>query len=190
MVMRGLSKFTSVEMFSNLLEFFGHLSETFDGFVQRARDVQGLLHSPDTTFVLVSACDATSGEQAAYLRDQLTAQKLPVGALVLNRVAPFPSKLSDAGSELDAGFAELLQHIGGELASGDVGKTARQLAMAARQLSNLARADARHIAQVRAGLPRDAALVAIPRANDEPDTLARLFQLAELLQVGGMAQPN
>ena len=73
LVMRGLSRFTGADMFTHLLDFFADLAETFDGFVQRARDVQALLRSDAATFVLVAACDEASTQQAEFLRERLDA---------------------------------------------------------------------------------------------------------------------
>ena len=182
-VLRGLSRFTSVDMFSDLLEFFGHLSETFEGFVDGARRTQALLRSPDTAFVLVSACDATSTDEARYLRDRLADMEMDAGAWIVNRVAPWPMTTADAGPELDAALEALLLEAGPDAMGGDARHgpvLAKRLALAARQLGTLARADAAVVARVTT-LAQGACVLAMPRTPDEPDSLAGLFGLTDAL---------
>lgn len=185
-VMRGLSKFTSVEMFSNLLEFFSYLSETFDGFVARAREVQALLASPQTSFVLVAACDTPSTEQALFMGEHLLSQHMEVGAFVVNRVSPFAVAPADAGSELEAQIAAWMpQQSGGVF--GDAAerqRAARAMAQVARQLATMGRNDAAHLQRVRGRLGPDVTVLPVPRREDEPDSLAALCALAEVLRKG------
>lgn len=185
-VMRGLSRFTSVEMFSELLQFFAHLSDTFEGFVEGARRTQAMLRGADTAFVLVSACDATSTEEARYLRKKLQETEMSAGTWIVNRVAPFPTSPAHAGPELEAQLEALLLELGPEAIGGDARqapRTAKLLADAARQLATLAEADARVLATVRS-LARDLHVLPVPRAPDEPDSLAGLFRMTEALLDG------
>lgn len=184
MVMRGLSKFTGAEMFGHLLEFFGDLSETFDGFVQRARDAQGLLRGPDTAFVLVAACDAVSTDQALYLEEKLTEQQMQVGAFVVNRVTPFAPGPAHAGPELEQGLEDLLRQAGWHDPPGDPRdpqRTAAGMGQIARQLGLLAQADRDHLQAVRDRLADRIPVVPVPRAEEEPDTLAGLYHLGRIL---------
>ena len=190
-VMRGLSKFTSVEMFSNLLEFFSHLSETFDGFVARAREVQALLASAQTSFVLVAACDTPSTEQALFLGEHLQQHQMEVGAFVVNRVAPFAMAPASAGPEFEDEVAAWLQKKGGG-AFGDAReqqRTARAMAQVARQLAAMSRNDAEHLSRVRARVGAGVTLVPVARREDEPDSLAALCGLADTLRQGGFPPP-
>ncbi len=185
-VMRGLSRFTSVEMFSELLQFFSHLSDTFEGFVEGARRTQALLRGPETAFVLVSACDATSTEEARYLRQELQKQEMFAGTWIVNRVAPFPTAPALAGPELETQLEALLVALGPEAIGGDerqAPRTAKLLAEAARRLGTLALADARVVATVHS-LARDLQVLPVPRAPDEPDSLAGLFRMTEALLDG------
>ncbi len=185
-VMRGLSRFTSVEMFSELLQFFSHLSDTFEGFVEGARRTQALLRGPETAFVLVSACDATSTEEARYLRQKLKEQDMFAASWVVNRVAPFPTAPAHAGPELELQLEALLLKLGPDAIGGDARqapRTAKVLGEAARRLATLALADARVVETVR-GLARDLQVLPVPRAPDEPDSLAGLFRMTEALLDG------
>ncbi len=184
MVMRGLSKFTGAEMFGNLLEFFTALSETFDGFVQRARDAQKLLRGPDTAFVLVAACDAVSTEQALYLGERLSQQNMMVGAFVVNRVTPFAPEPAVAGPELEAGLEAALRHVGMCGVPGDSRdplKIAKTMGQIARQLGRLAQADRDHVRAVQERLRGGVPVVPVLRSEEEPDTLAGLYRLGAAL---------
>lgn len=184
MVMKGLSRFTSVEMFGNLLEFFGHLAETFDGFVDRAREVQALLQGPDSAFVLVSACDEVSTEQARFLLDHLRAQQMFPAAWLVNRVLDLDPALDTAGPELEAQLFEGLRTVGPDAMGGDERDgqaTARHLAALVRRLGRLAAHDAALLAAVQRRAGADLQVVPLPRRQDEPDTLRELEALANLL---------
>lgn len=188
MVMKGLSRFTSVEMFGNLLEFFGHLAETFDGFVARAREVQTLLQGPESAFVLVSACDQVSTEQARYLLDHLRAQQMQPAAWLVNRVLALDPALDAAGPELEAQLFDALRSVGPDAMGGDERDgqaTARHMAALVRRLGRLAAHDAALLAAVQRRAGSELPVVALPRRNDEPDTLRELAALAELLLEGG-----
>ncbi len=184
MVMKGLSRFTSVEMFGNLLEFFGHLAETFDGFVERAREVQALLQGPNSAFVLVSACDEVSTEQARFLLDHLRAQQMYPAAWLVNRVLDLDPALDAAGPELETQLFEGLRTVGPDAMGGDERDgqaTARHLAALVRRLGRLAAHDAALLAAVQRRAGADLQVVPLPRRPDEPDTLRELEALANLL---------
>ena len=76
-------------------EFLGDISEFFvlfqtmhNGFVERAESVKRLLSDRRTTFVVVSTLEGVPLREAEFFADQLTARKLHLGAIVLNKVLP------------------------------------------------------------------------------------------------------
>ena len=180
-VMRGLSRFTGGDMFAHLLEFFGYLSETFDGFVARARQVQTLLRSPQTAFVLVSACDRASTEQALYLGERLGQLKMQVQAMIVNRVAPFAQAPATAGSRLETALAAALDQFSrdGAGTGRDFAKESMVLSMVARSLAGLACADQQQLEAIIARTGQAWPILAVPRTEQEPDNLAALAALAE-----------
>ncbi len=184
MVMKGLSRFTSAEMFGNLLEFFGHLAETFDGFVERARDVQALLKGPDAAFVLVSACDEVSTEQARFLLEHLRAQEMKSSAWLVNRVLGCDPALASASDDLETKLLASLRAVGPDAMGGDERDgltTAKHLASLSRRLGKWAAHDAALLEAVRHRAGSDLQVVALPRRHDEPDSLRELNALADLL---------
>ena len=179
-VMRGLQRFTSIEMFANLLEFFGHLAETFDGFVQRAQQVQALLAGPDAAFVVVSACDAVSTEQAESLAAQLRAQHMQPSAWVVNRVIGCAPELADADAGLAQRLAKVLAASGGTQPE-DAEAAAAVMARVAQRLGTMARADAACVAAIEQRHGAELAVVALARRPNEPDNLGELHAVGQLL---------
>jgi anion-transporting ArsA/GET3 family ATPase len=58
----------------------------YDGFKQRARLVYGQLRHPSTAFVVVATPDEAALREAAFFAHRLAADRMPLGALVVNRI--------------------------------------------------------------------------------------------------------
>jgi anion-transporting ArsA/GET3 family ATPase len=185
LVMKGLSRFTSMDMFANLLEFFSSLAETFDGFVARAQQVQTLLHSDEAAFIVVSACDGASIGQAKMLLDHLRADGLHPEAWLVNRaLAGIDLRLTEPPATLVADVAAALEAAGPDASGGDsldAAATARRLVKNAQQLALLAEADQQRVDEVRALVASSLHVQAVPRQDDEPDSLTSLAGLATVL---------
>jgi anion-transporting ArsA/GET3 family ATPase len=80
------------DVLEDTAEFFGNLEGMYEGFKQRARDVAALLRSDETAFVIVTSPSEDSVREATFFAARLNEEKLPFGALVVNRVHP---KLGD-----------------------------------------------------------------------------------------------
>lgn len=185
LLMRGLGRFTGVEMFHGLLAFFATLSATFDGFVDRARNVIALMHSTQTAFVVVSACDEASIHEGLFLHKRLRDEQMQLGAWVLNRVRPYSARPFEAGDGLDAVLASALAHT----AAADeeralVEPTARHLAAVSRELARMAAQDQDLLRRLEKRLLDDPPVVAVPRTRDEPATIEELCRLADILMDG------
>ena len=76
------------EFMSDISEFFILFQTMYDGFVERSEAVGRLLSDRRTTFVVVSTLEATPLREAEFFAEQLTARKLHLGAIVLNKVLP------------------------------------------------------------------------------------------------------
>ena len=179
LLMRGIDRFTGAEMFHGLLDFFATLSATFDGFVERARNVLTLMNSERTAFVIVSACDETSIHEGLFLHKRLREEQMPVGAWVLNRVRPYSTLPLDAGDQLTAELtAALAKTAAGRHANGTVESTAAQLASASVDLAHLSLEDHRLQQRLERALEGELPVIAVPRSRDEPATLHELCRLA------------
>jgi anion-transporting ArsA/GET3 family ATPase len=69
-------------------EFFLNFQSMYDGFVQRARAVERLLHDRRTTFAVVTTLEAAPLHEAERFCAELMARDFHLGALVLNKALP------------------------------------------------------------------------------------------------------
>ncbi|HNJ97954.1 MAG TPA: ArsA-related P-loop ATPase [Ilumatobacteraceae bacterium] len=85
----------------DIAEFFVLFQTMESGFVARAREVERLLTDDGTTFVVVSTAETAPLREARFMVDELQRRRMPLGAVVLNRV--LPGELRQAGSTKSAG---------------------------------------------------------------------------------------
>lgn len=76
------------QFLADIAEFFILFQTMYAGFVTRARAVERLLADSRTTFVVVSTLEAAPVREAEWFIDVLSAKKLHLGALILNKVLP------------------------------------------------------------------------------------------------------
>ena len=86
--LRIVKRIVGAEVLEDTAEFFANLEGMYDGFKQRARDVNNLLRSNATTFVVVTSPVQDSVTEATFFASRLNEAGLPFGALVVNRVHP------------------------------------------------------------------------------------------------------
>jgi len=87
-------------------EFFAAFEGMYEGFRSRAQHVYDLLKDPGTQFVVVATPDAPALREAAYLAGRLASDRMPLGALVVNRVhraGPVPEVPPEVVAKLAAG---------------------------------------------------------------------------------------
>jgi anion-transporting ArsA/GET3 family ATPase len=106
---RLVRRLTGSELLAEVGEFFAAFEGMYDGFKERARRVYDLLKHPDTAFVVVATPDQAALREAAYFAGRLASERMPLGALVVNRIhraAPIPKvsaaalhRLGDAGAD-------------------------------------------------------------------------------------------
>src|SRR5271168_3316136 len=95
------------QFLADISEFFILFQSMYTGFVERAEAVTRLLSDRRTTFMVVSTLEATPMREAEFFSSQLTARKLSLGAIVLNKV--LPDYLRDSAT------ARLAQHMADEV---------------------------------------------------------------------------
>ena len=72
----------------DIADFFLLFQTMYEGFVERAEEVQRTLQSRRTSFVVVSTLESGSVAECSYFLDELVNRELHLGAVVLNRVLP------------------------------------------------------------------------------------------------------
>jgi anion-transporting ArsA/GET3 family ATPase len=148
----------------------------YQGFVERAEAVTRLLSDRRTTFMVVSTLEATPVREAEFFSAELTARKLHLGAIVLNKV--LPEYLRDAKTDK---LAQSMEKGATELAEGltdDPTVAARVIVEVAESFLNfgvVARREAEMMAELR-GAPD--VLVTVPFFD------ADIYDLGGLLQLG------
>jgi anion-transporting ArsA/GET3 family ATPase len=96
----------------DIAQFFLLFQTMYDGFVERSRAVEHLLHDRRTSFMVVSTLEAAPLHEAEFLIATLRSMEFQLGALVLNKV--LPSYLLDGSA---TAVAQRMQREPGELAA-------------------------------------------------------------------------
>jgi anion-transporting ArsA/GET3 family ATPase len=76
------------QFLEDIAEFFILFQTMYDGFVERAKAVERLLHDWRTTFVVVSTLESAPIHEAEFFIGVLARKRFDLGALVLNKMLP------------------------------------------------------------------------------------------------------
>jgi anion-transporting ArsA/GET3 family ATPase len=175
------------EFMSDISEFFILFQTMYDGFVERSKAVGRLLSDRRTTFVVVSTLEATPLREAEFFAEQLTARKLHLGAIVLNKVLPDYLQ-GRAGAKVAEAMKDRAEDLAGELAPvlgagdpalGDPAQIARVLAEVADSYLNFQVVALREMEE-RAGLAvTPDVLATVPFFDTDIYDLSGLLRLGE-----------
>jgi anion-transporting ArsA/GET3 family ATPase len=131
----ALRRITGIDLVSDLSAFFALLGDMTENFSVRAREVDALLHAPETAFLLITSAQGEPIDEAIWLRRTLVGSGLPFAGVVVNR---FHHELSSEGGA-DGLASRLSAALGTDLA-GRVAETfADYGVLAARDATNLER---------------------------------------------------
>jgi anion-transporting ArsA/GET3 family ATPase len=118
------ARVTGVDMLGELSRFFRSLTGVIDGFGERTRQVQTLLHAPHTSFLIVTSPEAEPAREAQFLLQRLAQEGMPVGELIVNRVHTLGLRghsVADVAEMLTPGLGErLASRVAVNLADFDV----------------------------------------------------------------------
>jgi len=84
-VARELERFTGPSMLLSIAEFFAAAAGATGGMAARMRKVEALLRSPAVRFALVTTAEPERLHQARRLVGEMEAERLHLGAIVINR---------------------------------------------------------------------------------------------------------
>jgi anion-transporting ArsA/GET3 family ATPase len=84
-LLSALRRVTGVELISDLSTFFGLLGDMTDDFSARAKQVERMLRSPTTAFLLVTSAQRAPIEEAIWMRRMLEENGLPFAGVIVNR---------------------------------------------------------------------------------------------------------
>lgn len=148
-----LDKIVGMQLLRDMSEFFRAFEPMFEGFHQRALEVEKLLRSPETVFVLVTGPGEARIPDTLFFARRLKEAGLRLGPIVVNRVHPH---LAPATRRQDSGLREgleLLEWLGASHRKG--------------------------LIELRRLLPPDQVVVELPLEAGEPTSLEALAKLGE-----------
>jgi anion-transporting ArsA/GET3 family ATPase len=154
-----LDRMVGLELLRDMAEFFQAFAPLYAGFRQRAVDVQSLLRSPRTLFVLVSGPGRRHVADTLFFARRLGEAGLSLGPVVVNRVHP-PVEAPESVA------------VSADVAAGD----------GRRLLAWLGRRDREGVEELRALLGSSHPLVDLPLLPEEPTDLPSLDALGRLLE--------
>ena len=169
---RMVRRITGSELLAEVGEFFAAFEGMYDGFKERARRVYELLEDRGTAFVVVATPDQMALREAAFFAGRLASGRMPLGALVVNRVhhvAPVPEVPTAALERLEA--------------DGDDGRLLATLLRQHRALEALVAAERERIAGLLATVP-GTGVVEVPLLADDIHDIPGLRRLGKYLLAG------
>ncbi len=175
LVTSALNKVLGAQMLSDVQAFVAALDTLFGGFRQRAEATYSLLQAEGTAFVVVAAPEIDAMREAAYFVERLSAEKMPLAGLVVNRV-----HLDDIAS-ITAADAESGGH---KLASGNTKELATSELLAVHaERARLAKRETRVAQRFTAAHPR-VPTVSVPALPGDVHDLDGLRRIGDLLATG------
>jgi anion-transporting ArsA/GET3 family ATPase len=108
----GIKRITGVDLVSDLSTFFALLGDMTENFSLRAREVERLLRSEESAFLLITSAQSEPIDEAIWFRRTLRDGGVPFSGVVVNR---FHHDLDRGGA--DGALAELHATLGADLAA-------------------------------------------------------------------------
>lgn len=143
-VIKGLARFTGVELLRDLADFLASFQGMYEGFKSRAAATKDLLTGPNAAFVLVTSAQGQVVEEAVFFAEVLEKEGIEVASVICNRVHSDPARLGGAldAQEIALGLAyERIPNEGRPLLS-------ERVAESIKDLSRIARSDEQEIARL------------------------------------------
>ena len=164
----------------DITEFFLLLNTMYDGFVQRAREVEMLLAHDDTSFLVISTLESVPVTEAEFFVRELSERHLNVRGWILNRVLPPSIASDDLANAMDslshAELAAAVDATGADDAS--LRRVRDALVSNTRRWRDVALAERQQTQQLQS---RDVPVFTIPTLDGEISELAGLTLLGDVL---------
>lgn len=175
-VLRRLAQIVGTGLLERMAEFLVLFEGVLDGVRARTSAVSALLTSSEVGYVLVSSPTPANAEETVLLAEQLARRRLPIAALIMNRMH-LTASTEALSSEA---FAEALAEVPAVRAlPGDAQlRLLDEITRSHQAFAQLARADRRRLDTVLARLDGAPALATVPLLAED------IFDLEGLLAVG------
>ncbi len=168
------------QFLQDIAEFFLNFQSMYDGFVERSRAVEALLHDRRTTFAVVTTLEDAPLREGERFCEELLRREFHLGALVLNKTLP-PERFDVAAAQAATRCRREGERIASDLGLEPVDDVVRVLATVGAAHENFA-VVARREADLRAELVmRPDVIVDVPALAEEISDLAGLARIASCL---------
>jgi len=104
LVLSAMNKVLGGQILRDVQTFAAAFETLFGGFRQRAERTLALLSSPTTTFLVVAAPERDALREAAFFVDRLREERMPLAAVLVNRV--HGTELAEVSAERALSLAE------------------------------------------------------------------------------------
>ncbi|WP_134767894.1 ArsA family ATPase [Nocardioides sp. 1609] len=91
LITNALTRLLGAQVLRDLQTFVAAIDTVFGGFRQRASKTYALLQDEGTAFLVVAAPERDALREAAYFVDRLSADRMPLAGLIVNRAAVPPA---------------------------------------------------------------------------------------------------
>jgi anion-transporting ArsA/GET3 family ATPase len=106
LVTKAVTTIVGGQVLNDMQAFVSAFDTLFGGFRQRAQRTFELLQAPGTAFLVVAAPEPDALREAAYFVERLSAEKMPLAGLVVNRASTDPEGSLSAAAAL-SGYESL-----------------------------------------------------------------------------------
>ena len=185
------------QFLQDIAEFFLNFQSMYDGFVERAKSVEALMHDRRTSFAVVTTLEGAPLREAESFCEELVKRRYHLGALVLNKTLPdyllapeaetASAALSRDADALGAALAQISAGTGVD-ALADASADAivlRTLADSFRNYGVVARREAELRSEIgRLASPGPEVVVRVPSLDTDISDLAGLMRIGEVLFTG------
>ena len=162
----------------DIAEFFLLFQTMYEGFVERSRAVERLLHDRRTTFMVVSTLEAAPAHEAEFFVEALRSMNFHLGALVLNKVLPaylLDPAASRVANRLQRDASEIAGQLGDACEPAETARVLREVADSFLRFQVVAKREGEQRAEL-ASVPDVVATV--------PYFESDIYDLAGLLRLG------
>lgn len=175
-VMKTLAKFTGAQLLEEFAGFLKNFSVLFEGLKERGHRVREVLTSELATFVVVTAPDPLTVDEAIFFYRKLGSESVNVGGFVVNRVNAFsfdPDELDRPAVSYMADLRSRSDELG---ALGDeaLRNLAQRLLQNGRDFAVLAAVDTDSIHRLKLHIPEGVPIRTIPYFSTDVHSLEGL----------------
>jgi anion-transporting ArsA/GET3 family ATPase len=179
--LRLADRLLGAEVLAEVAEFVRLLQLLYDGIQERARSVSKLLRSNRTGFVVVTTLEQGPFSEAEFFCSKLHEYKMPLRALVVNRVLPdvFRNQGGVAAATTLVEDTKIAGRLSDDLGIRVTPDTARFVGQTFLARNALAQRETRQLAKL--GRLGDVPVVRVPLFSEEVTELEGLVRIAKVL---------